>query len=106
MTALPHLLVGALVGSFFPNPFASGVAGFVTHSLVDGIPHWDPPFFRGGSIHKRAFIFLFLLTDACVASWILYSLRSLPSFFWGGVGGMILDLEYFVVVPLRLKAEV
>lgn len=42
MLSTPHFLVGAAIGSVVPNPVAAFALGFVSHFVLDQIPHWDP----------------------------------------------------------------
>jgi hypothetical protein len=42
MTLTTHALVGAAAASFFPaHPYAAFAAGFVSHFVIDALPHWD-----------------------------------------------------------------
>ncbi len=42
MILTTHAIAGAAVAQFFPNrPVAGFLAGFVSHFLLDAIPHWD-----------------------------------------------------------------
>lgn len=42
MLSTPHFFVGAAIGSVVPNPIAAFALGFVSHFVLDQIPHWDP----------------------------------------------------------------
>lgn len=41
MMALSHALVGAAIAAAVPNPLIGGPLIFVSHFLMDAIPHWD-----------------------------------------------------------------
>jgi hypothetical protein len=41
MMALSHALVGVAIATAVPNPLISGPLIFVSHFLLDAIPHWD-----------------------------------------------------------------
>lgn len=41
MLSTPHLLVGAAVGSVSPHPLIAFGAGFLSHFIMDKVPHWD-----------------------------------------------------------------
>lgn len=50
MTLTTHAITGAAVASLTPNqPLLGFTAGFVSHFILDAIPHWDYPL---GSIKK------------------------------------------------------
>lgn len=42
MLELPHALVGAAIATKIPNPFISIPLAFLSHLLLDFIPHWNP----------------------------------------------------------------
>ena len=42
MTLTTHAIVGAATAQFFPNrPLAAFSAGFLSHFIIDSLPHWD-----------------------------------------------------------------
>lgn len=41
MLLAPHILVGAAVASKFTNPFLGLLFAFLSHFLLDRIPHWE-----------------------------------------------------------------
>ena len=41
MLLAPHILVGAAVASRFQNPLLGIVFAFLSHFLLDSIPHWE-----------------------------------------------------------------
>lgn len=42
MTLTTHALVGAAAAQLFPqHPYAAFAAGFVSHFVIDALPHWD-----------------------------------------------------------------
>ena len=43
MLTLPHIIVGAAIGSQIPNPYAVGAMSFGSHFVLDSIPHWQEP---------------------------------------------------------------
>src|SRR3989344_76146 len=44
MTLATHIVVaGAVASPFLPNPLVGFLAGFLSHYVVDAIPHWDWP---------------------------------------------------------------
>lgn len=36
-----HLLVGGLIGKYFPNIYFVIIASFIIHFILDILPHWD-----------------------------------------------------------------
>lgn len=42
MLELPHTVVGATIASKIPNPIIAIPAAFLSHFLLDIIPHWNP----------------------------------------------------------------
>ncbi len=42
MTATVHALVGASIATMIPNPVVALPIIFISHFLLDKIPHWDP----------------------------------------------------------------
>jgi len=42
MLELPHAIIGATIASKIPNPLISLPLAFLSHFLVDLIPHWNP----------------------------------------------------------------
>ena len=108
MLSTPHLLVGATVGSFTRNPLAAFAAGFVSHFIMDRVPHWDwkPTGWKMIALTFAEFFFgaglLFFLTKN----------SSNPFLIWAGaVGGVcpdalaapyyLLHQEIKVLEPLR-----
>ena len=41
MLSTPHLLVGAAIVHAVPNPAISLPAAFISHFILDAVPHWD-----------------------------------------------------------------
>ena len=41
MTATAHALVAGAIATRFPDPIAAGLLAFVSHFVMDSIPHWD-----------------------------------------------------------------
>jgi hypothetical protein len=46
MMFTPHALVGAAIGSVVPSPIAAFIGGFISHHLLDMMPHFDQGSFR------------------------------------------------------------
>ena len=41
MLSTPHLLAGAAIARAIPNPVISLPAAFLSHFVLDAVPHWD-----------------------------------------------------------------
>lgn len=41
MTATAHALVAGAIATTFPDPFTAGTLAFLSHFVMDSIPHWD-----------------------------------------------------------------
>lgn len=93
MSTLPHVLVGASVGSFLPNPIAATGAGFLSHFILDYIPHWDPPVFPKKPIWQRIVNPVLLAIDISLSLLLLSLLTKYPNMFWGGLVGGLVDLD-------------
>jgi len=116
MALLTHAVVGVVAASYFPDkPFIAFVAAFVSHFLIDAIPHWDYPI-RSDSINPKVgskFIFdkaLFLdavtiSADALLGlalAWILFSqTQSLLTILIGVFGGIFPDPLQFAYTRFR-----
>jgi len=46
MLELPHTAVGAAIATKIPNPFLAIPLAFLSHFLLDLIPHWNPSLYR------------------------------------------------------------
>jgi hypothetical protein len=45
MLEIPHVLVGAAIATNVENPYLSIPLAFLSHLLIDKIPHWNPHFY-------------------------------------------------------------
>lgn len=46
MLELPHVVIGATIASKIPNPLISLPLAFLSHLLLDLVPHWNPELYR------------------------------------------------------------
>lgn len=95
MLSTPHLLVGAAIVKIVPNPVISLPLAFLSHFVLDSIPHWDgspkAPFSRkifGGIFLDYAFgaSLVFVLTNSYENQYFLWLgafLGTLPDFILG-----------------------
>lgn len=95
-----HAAVGALVGAAFPSsrPLAFA-AGFLSHFLLDMIPHGDEHMlegFKSGSKVRRALAYVTI--DSIVAVYTIMAILSAApgtlhgAMKWGIIGGVLPDL--------------
>lgn len=114
MTITTHAAVGAIIGRFIPHPLAAFLCGFVSHFLLDAIPHGDCTLSDNYRIHKtkRKRAVAYALTDGILALFfVLYlantrDIRSVPGFTWGIIGSVLPDLiigAYEITRPKWLK---
>jgi hypothetical protein len=120
MTLTTHAIVGASVASILPSHPALGfAAGFVSHFLLDAIPHWDYYLIsrkkdnsnpmNNDIILNKYFIFdLFKIgTDAILGVVIALLLFGISNFhlvwapLWGIVGALTPDALQFIYFKWR-----
>lgn len=100
MLTLNHVLVGAVAGEFVESsPISFLIGGFV-HFLMDKIPHFWPE-------DKKAKGLMIVIDWTLSLGTLAYFWFSpLPkSVFWGGFGGMLVDLV-LVGVPWIYNSKV
>ena len=95
-----HAAVGALVGAAFPNNrLLAFTAGFVSHFLLDMIPHGDEHMldgYKSGSKVRRALAYVSI--DGIVAVFTIIAILSAAphslhgAMKWGIIGGVLPDL--------------
>jgi len=96
-----HLLVGALVGKYFPSLFIVIILSFLIHFVLDILPHWDG-FWDKKDYKKNYFKKLPIknliveLIDISVAVFVFICLFNFNNFF-------ILIGAFFCVLPDILK---
>jgi hypothetical protein len=126
MTLTTHAVVGAAAASLFPQqPIAAFAAGFVSHLLIDAIPHWqdgstmlrslrtDPrdPLKTDMILGKKFLLDLVYLGSEAGAGLALavgifcFWLFHLPLIviFFGVCGGLLPDALHFVYFKTRSK---
>lgn len=67
MIATAHLLLGALIGKTFSNLLIISILAFISHFLLDAIPHWDEGSFKK-RWHYTAKDWLRVATDVIIGS--------------------------------------
>lgn len=120
MVLATHIVVGSAVASLMPNhPFVGFTMAFVSHFLLDAIPHWDYKLKSGVSSDKnpldadiainRHFIRdLFcigadILIGIVIAIFVLGGTQKLsaPTIVAGALGGLLPDVLQFVYMKIR-----
>lgn len=101
MTATAHALIGGAIASALPNPGVGITLSFISHPLLDMIPHWDAGWgwrkksktrlFLEGSIDLTVGFFLsylifgtnlpFWYFFACVFASVVWDLLEVPYWF-------------------------
>lgn len=56
MTATGHALIGASIATQIPNPWIAIPLSFLSHFLIDKIPHWDPMTNKATKTKKQIYI--------------------------------------------------
>jgi hypothetical protein len=94
-----HAAIGALVGAAVPNRYLAFTLGFLSHFLVDRIPHGDEHMldgYKSGDKVKRAIAYVTI--DSIIAMYVtLMILSNAPANLhgamkWGLIGSVLPDL--------------
>ena len=95
-----HLLVGSAIGKATGNPASGFIVGYLSHHLLDYIPHYDP----GSLLYKdeekdvvwKPFTYFMAILDVAVGLGIvtIVALNSpdATNIIAGGLGGVLTDL--------------
>ena len=100
MTLTTHATIGAVIGKATGNPLLAFIFGFISHFIVDIIPHGDTGLSDGFRVtkNKRKRAIAYSMIDACVAIFFILMLantrdiNSMRTFTWGIVGAVLPDL--------------
>jgi hypothetical protein len=100
MTLTTHATIGAVIGHAVGNPVLAFIFGFISHFIVDMIPHGDTGLSDNFRVHKRKRkrAVAYVVVDAIVALFFVLilantrDLESIRTFSWGIVGGVLPDL--------------
>ncbi len=80
MTATNHVIAGALIATYLPNPWLAIPVAVASHFAMDAMPHFDAPVKVD---EQRAKFFIWLMPDFAIAASILTTLFLLqPSNVW------------------------
>jgi hypothetical protein len=111
MILVTHAITGAAVGQLVGNPVAALVYGFVSHFLLDAIPHWDYPLSEGevksGRVPRRDLIKI--AADGLLGLASVFIANALfPSLLWwpmvlGAIGAMLPDALQFAYFKTKWR---
>lgn len=100
MTLTTHATVGAVIGHVVGVPALAFVFGFISHFLIDMIPHGDTGLSDNFRVHKRKQkqAVAFVVIDSIAAIFFVLLLAnvkdivSIQAFTWGIAGSVLPDL--------------
>ncbi|MFN7088214.1 MAG: hypothetical protein ACK4NX_00075 [Candidatus Paceibacteria bacterium] len=110
MLNTPHLAVGMLIGKSVGNGWLAFFLGFLSHFILDAIPHWDGVDFRGRKLLRKKN--LILIFDFILIFFILLILLELGAFsfsnehlpmIFGAMGGVFPDIFWIPYYFLGLR---
>lgn len=95
MLITPHILVGAACGMAAQNPYFAFGAGFLSHIVLDLMPHHD----QDCLCYKKQLWMIKVITlidffFGMGVFWLCIFWKPAPAFslaLWGGIGGIFLD---------------
>jgi hypothetical protein len=99
MTLSTHTTIGAIIGLAIGNPVLGFIAGFVSHLLLDTIPHGDTTISKNLRVYKRKkAAFTYGTIDGIAAIYLVLILSQIPnkaselSFTLAIIGSVLPDL--------------
>lgn len=100
MTLTTHATLGAVISHAVGIPFLAFILGFISHFLIDMIPHGDTGLSDNFRVHKRRRkqAVAYVIVDGIFALFFVLLLantrdiESMRTFTWGIVGGVLPDL--------------
>lgn len=100
MTLTTHATLGAVLAKLAGNPALAFLFGFISHFLIDMIPHGDTGLSDNFRVHKqkRKRAVAYVMVDAVVAIFFVLliantrDIDSVRTFTWGIIGGVLPDL--------------
>lgn len=119
MVLATHLVVGGALGQVISSPALALSAGFISHFLLDSIPHWDYKLAslegdRDGlekDIRVYSLNFVFDLVKigldfliGLISLWLIWQFLGWEisnTVIWGAIGGVLPDFLQFAYVKLR-----
>ncbi len=94
MIATPHIIVGSAVGSHINSPWVAFAAGFVSHHILDFIPHLDYGVLKEKktSVSTWLYIGLDIVASLAILIYFLSAPHHQPNLIWGALGGLTPDI--------------
>lgn len=125
MILATHAIVGAALGRFFPRyPFLALLVGFISHFLIDAIPHWGYPLkslsrdkehpqdlmkadltWNKDLLRDLIIIGIDLISGLILALYLFETKGSSVdySLLWGALGAVLPDALQFAYFKLRVE---
>lgn len=111
MILLTHAVTGAAVGQLTGNPILAFVTGFVSHFLLDAIPHWDYPFseeaVRSGRLPRQDLVKIAIDGTVGMLGVIVVQFFFPSLLFWpmlaGAIGAMLPDALQFAYFKTKWR---
>jgi hypothetical protein len=99
MTLTTHATLGAVIGHTVGIPYLAFIFGFISHFIIDMIPHGDTGMSDNFRVHKRKrkHAVAYVMVDAIIAIFFILLLAntrdidSMRTFSWGIVGSVLPD---------------
>jgi hypothetical protein len=100
MTLTTHATLGAVIGHTVGTPFLAFIFGFISHFLIDVIPHGDTGLADNYRVRKvkRKTALAYVMVDGIFALFFVLMLANtrniemMNAYTWGIVGGVLPDL--------------
>lgn len=91
-----HIIVGSAVGELTGNSPVAFLGGFVSHHVLDCVPHLDPGTgWKGNDVFKPLSA-LIIATDLVVGTVVFYYIWKYSGFaspvMWGAIGSVLPDI--------------
>lgn len=109
MTIAPHALVGAALATATTSPTVAFLLGFVSHFLLDAIPHFEPGTLADLSEDSNewpVWVYVWIFAEIAASVLLIYLLFhqrwDANLIYWGAFGGIFVDLvEHSPLAVLR-----
>lgn len=100
MTLSVHASVGMIIGKIIPNPILAFFCSFVSHFVLDMVPHGDSHLVKKGPRDRRAMrqAIAFIMVDSIATTALVAIILGhrlitpTPGIIWGLVGNLVPDV--------------
>jgi len=103
MTLTAHTAVGIFIGKYASNPFLAFLFGFLSHFILDAIPHIDEGIFIQKYLYYAAFIDIFLSIIFIFCFFRFTRSTHSLKIGWAILGSALPDILTFFYYGLNLK---